>query len=121
PLALEGACPSLLLIFTQFVWRYLNSSNYILRNLPNSKYILTVKCSIEYMEKRPLYKICFGDNFAREVHSWKSLTDAACKYYQEFNKTKEIGKNQNRNQSNRKNKGKISGPLLFGLKLLSVE
>ncbi|RGB33924.1 hypothetical protein C1646_761161 [Rhizophagus diaphanus] len=81
----------------------------------------TVKCSIEYMEKRPLYKICFGDNFAREVHSWESLTDAACKYYQEFNKTKEIGKNQNRNQSNRKNKGKISGPLLFGLKLLSVE
>ncbi|UZO07546.1 uncharacterized protein OCT59_027829 [Rhizophagus irregularis] len=94
--------------------------NYIVKT-QYGKAMHTVKCSIEYMEKRPLYKICFGDNFAREVHSWESLTDAACKYYQEFNKTKEIGKNQNRNQSNRKNKGKISGPLLFGLKLLSVE
>ncbi|UZO20850.1 uncharacterized protein OCT59_013261 [Rhizophagus irregularis] len=78
--------------------------NYIVKT-QYGKAMHTVKCSIEYMEKRPLYKICFGDNFARE----------------EFNKTKEIGKNQNRNQSNRKNKGKISGPLLFGLKLLSVE
>jgi hypothetical protein len=32
-----------------------------------------------------------------------------------------MGKNQNRNQSNKENKGKISGPLLFGLKLLNVE
>ncbi|CAB5202794.1 unnamed protein product [Rhizophagus irregularis] len=78
--------------------------NYIVKT-QYGKAMHTVKCSIEYMEKRLLYKICFGDNFARE----------------EFNKTKEIGKNQNRNQSNRKNKGKISGPLLFGLKLLSVE
>ncbi|RGB28602.1 hypothetical protein C1646_767610 [Rhizophagus diaphanus] len=78
--------------------------NYIVRT-QYGKAMHTVKCSIEYMEKRPLYKICFGDNFARE----------------KFNKMKEIGKNQNRNQSNRKNKGKISGPLLFGLKLLSVE
>ncbi|CAB4400354.1 unnamed protein product [Rhizophagus irregularis] len=34
---------------------------------------------------------------------------------------KKIEKNQNRDQSNKENKGKISGPLLFGLKLLSVE
>jgi hypothetical protein len=34
---------------------------------------------------------------------------------------KEMEKNQNRNQSNKENKGKMSGPLLFGLKLLSVK
>ncbi len=27
----------------------------------------TVECSIVYVDKRPLYKVCFGVNFAREV------------------------------------------------------
>ncbi|CAB4375997.1 unnamed protein product [Rhizophagus irregularis] len=68
-----------------------------------------------------IIKICFGIDFAREVQSWESTTDAACKYYREFNEINEMGENQNRNQSNKENKGKMSGPLLFGLKLLSVE
>jgi hypothetical protein len=41
----------------------------------------TVEYSIEYIEKKPLYKICFGINFARKVQFWESTTDAACKYY----------------------------------------
>ena len=32
-----------------------------------------------------------------------------------------MDEDQNRNQSNKENKGKMSRPLLFGLKLLSVE
>ncbi|CAB4495341.1 unnamed protein product [Rhizophagus irregularis] len=42
--------------------------NYIVKT-QYGKAMHTVKCSIEYMEKRPLYKICFGDNFARELLS----------------------------------------------------
>ncbi|POG80140.1 hypothetical protein GLOIN_2v1521868, partial [Rhizophagus irregularis DAOM 181602=DAOM 197198] len=94
--------------------------NYVVKT-QYGKAMYTVECSIEYVEKKPLYKICFGVNFSREVHSWETSTDAACKYYQEFNGMKEMEKNRNRDQSNKENKGKISGPLLFGLKLLSVE
>ncbi|CAG8758273.1 15285_t:CDS:2, partial [Rhizophagus irregularis] len=57
-----------------------------------------VKCSINYVEGKPLFKVNFGENFAKEVHSLESSTEAAST-----------------------NKGKISGLLLFGLKLLSVE
>ncbi|GBC01898.1 hypothetical protein RclHR1_43770001, partial [Rhizophagus clarus] len=39
----------------------------------------------------------------------------------EFNEMGEMDENQNRNQSNKENNKKMSGPLLFGLKLLSVE
>jgi len=57
--------------------------NYVVKTqYGKAKYI--VECSIEYVEKRPLYKVCFGVNFAREVHSWESPTDAACKYYQVY-------------------------------------
>ncbi|GES96184.1 hypothetical protein GLOIN_2v1521868 [Rhizophagus clarus] len=94
--------------------------NYIVRTqYGKAKHI--VECSIEYVEKKPLYKVYFGINFAREVQSWESTTDAACKYYREFNEMGEMDENQNRNQSNKENNGKMSGPLLFGLKLLSVE
>ena len=54
--------------------------NYIVRTqYGKAKHI--VECSIEYVEKKPLYKVYFGINFAREVQSWESTTDAACKYY----------------------------------------
>ncbi|PKY35367.1 hypothetical protein RhiirB3_456076, partial [Rhizophagus irregularis] len=68
------------------------------------------ECSIEYVEVKPLFRIRFGTNFSREVYSLETSTDAACKYYQELMK-----------DQNTTNKGKISGPLLFGLKLLSIE
>ncbi|GET04504.1 hypothetical protein GLOIN_2v1521868 [Rhizophagus clarus] len=78
--------------------------NYIVRiQYRKAKHI--VKCSIEYVEKKPLYKVYFKINFTRE----------------EFNEMGEMDENQNRNQSNKENNKKMSGPLLFGLKLLSVE
>ncbi|GES79035.1 hypothetical protein GLOIN_2v1521868 [Rhizophagus clarus] len=78
--------------------------NYIVRTqYEKAKHI--VECSIEYVEKKPLYKVYFGINFARE----------------KFNETGEMDENQNRNQLNKENNGKMSSPLLFGLKLLSVE
>ncbi|PKC56607.1 hypothetical protein RhiirA1_402006 [Rhizophagus irregularis] len=61
-------------------------------------------------EAKPLFRIRFGTNFSREVYSLETSTDAACKYYQELMK-----------DQNTTNKGKISDPLLFGLKLLSIE
>jgi hypothetical protein len=54
--------------------------NYVVRT-QYGKSMHTVECSIEYVEKRPLYKVCFGVNFTREVQSWESPTDAASKYY----------------------------------------
>ena len=42
----------------------------------------TVKCSINYVEGKPLFKVHFGAKFAKEVHSLESSTEAACKYYQ---------------------------------------
>ncbi|GES76503.1 hypothetical protein GLOIN_2v1521868 [Rhizophagus clarus] len=105
------------LYYTRYL-KYPISHNYVVRT-QYGKSMHTVKCSIEYVEKRPLYKVCFGVNFTRKVQSWKSSTDTTGKYYQEFNEIKEMGKN--RNQSNKENKGKMSGPLLFGLKLLSIE
>ncbi|GBB83471.1 hypothetical protein RclHR1_01020012 [Rhizophagus clarus] len=48
----------------------------------------------------------FGINLISEVQSSESLTDAVCKYYQEHKE---------------ESAAKISGPLLFGLKLSSVE
>ncbi|GET00608.1 hypothetical protein GLOIN_2v1728867 [Rhizophagus clarus] len=81
--------------------------NYIVRTqYGKAKHI--VECSIEYVEKKPLYKVYFGINFAREVQSWESTIDAACKYYREFNEIGEMDENQNRNQSNKKNNGKMS-------------
>ncbi|CAB4435084.1 unnamed protein product [Rhizophagus irregularis] len=65
-----------------------------------------VECSIEYVESKPLFRIRFGVNFTSEVQSSESSTDAACKYYQELKEG---------------SAAKISGPLLFGLKLRSVE
>lgn len=41
-----------------------------------------VECSIEYVESKPLFRVCFGTNFTSEVQSSESSTDAACKYYQ---------------------------------------
>ncbi|GET03910.1 hypothetical protein GLOIN_2v1521868 [Rhizophagus clarus] len=100
--------------------KHLIPHNYIVRTqYGKAKHI--VECSIEYVEKKPLYKVYFRINFAREVRSWESTTDAACKYYQKFNEMGEMDENQNRNQSNKENNRKMSGPLLFSLKLLSVE
>jgi hypothetical protein len=42
----------------------------------------TVECSINYVEGKPLFKIRFGKNFAKEVCSSESSTVTACKYYQ---------------------------------------
>src|SRR4051794_5960554 len=42
----------------------------------------TVECSINYVEGKPLFKVRFGKNFAKEVYSSESSTVAACKYYQ---------------------------------------
>src|SRR5579862_619233 len=39
----------------------------------------TVKCSINYVEGKPLFKVHFGAKFAKEVHSLESSTEAACK------------------------------------------
>ncbi|CAB5376261.1 unnamed protein product [Rhizophagus irregularis] len=71
---------------------------------PLANYV--VECSIEYVESKPLFRVCFGTNFTSEVQSSEFSTDAACKYYQEFKEGSTT---------------KISGPLLFGLKLSSVE
>ncbi|RIA88373.1 hypothetical protein C1645_826438 [Glomus cerebriforme] len=65
-----------------------------------------IEYSIEYVESKPLFKIHFGIKFLSEIQSSESATDTACKYYQ---KLKE------------KSSAKISGPLLFGLKLSSVK
>ncbi|GES95313.1 hypothetical protein GLOIN_2v1768889 [Rhizophagus clarus] len=65
-----------------------------------------VKYSIEYVKSKPLFKVRFGINLISEVQSSESLTDAVCKYYQEHKE---------------ESAAKISGPLLFGLKLSSVE
>ena len=42
----------------------------------------TVECSINYAEGKPLFKVCFEENFTKEVHSLDSSTVAASKYYQ---------------------------------------
>ncbi|GBB99426.1 hypothetical protein RclHR1_03520006 [Rhizophagus clarus] len=65
-----------------------------------------VKYSIEYVESKPLFKVQFGINLINKVQSSKSSTDAACKYYQELKE---------------ESAAKISGPLLFSLKLSNVE
>ncbi|GBB83472.1 hypothetical protein RclHR1_01020013 [Rhizophagus clarus] len=54
----------------------------------------TVKCSIEYVEKRPLYKVCFGVNFTRKVQSWKSSTDTTGKSLMKLKKWVKIGTSQ---------------------------
>ncbi|RGB30555.1 hypothetical protein C1646_765216 [Rhizophagus diaphanus] len=82
------------------------SHNYIVKT-QYGKANHIVKYSINYVKEKPLFKVNFGANFVKEVYSLESSTKAACKYYQEFKEAT--------------NKGKISGPLLFSLKLLSVE
>src|SRR4051812_33272409 len=57
--------------------------NYVVRT-QYGKSMHIVECSIEYVEKRPLYKVYFGVNFTSEVQSWESLTDAASKYYRVY-------------------------------------
>ncbi|CAB4407638.1 unnamed protein product [Rhizophagus irregularis] len=58
------------------------------------------------MESKLLFKVYFGTNFISKVQFLGSLMDTTCKYYQKLKK---------------RSTTKISGPLLFGLKLLSVE
>jgi hypothetical protein len=41
-----------------------------------------IECSIEYVELKPLFKIRFGTNFANEIQSSESSSDAAYRYYQ---------------------------------------
>lgn len=43
-----------------------------------------VKCSINYVKGKPLFKVQFEANFVKEVHSLESLTETTCKYYQVY-------------------------------------
>ncbi|RIB04649.1 hypothetical protein C2G38_2048267 [Gigaspora rosea] len=93
-------------------------NNYIVKTQHGKAKHLT-KCSIQYKNKKPQFTIQFGLNFASKVQYFKSATDAVCQYYKELNKIK-AGTNTKRANMNNKI-SKISGPLLFGLTLLSVK
>jgi len=55
--------------------------NYIVKTWHGKgKYL--AKCSIRYRNRKPLYTVHFGPNLALQVESSKSVTDAACQYYQ---------------------------------------
>ncbi|GBC40130.2 hypothetical protein GLOIN_2v1767849 [Rhizophagus irregularis DAOM 181602=DAOM 197198] len=94
----------MMIIYILHVQKNFPLQNYKRRNISSCG--LCCKCSIEYVESKPLFKVCFGTNFTSEVQSSEFSMDAACKYYQEFKEGSTT---------------KISGSLLFGLKLSSVE
>lgn len=55
--------------------------NYIVET-QYGKAMHAVECSINYVKGKPLFKVHFGADFTKEVHSLESATVAACKYYQ---------------------------------------
>ena len=61
--------------------RYRIPNDYIVKTRHGKEKHLA-KCSIQYKDRRPVYTVCFGLNFALQVQSSKSATDAACQYYE---------------------------------------
>ncbi|CAG8798864.1 40399_t:CDS:2 [Gigaspora margarita] len=65
----------------------------------------TVQCSINYVNNKPVYQIAFGNNFCKQVISYKTFSNAAFLYLQQINS---------------ETKTQTSGILLFGLQLESL-
>lgn len=42
----------------------------------------TVQCSINYIDDKPVYYVAFGNNFCKQVISYKSPSNAAFLYHQ---------------------------------------
>src|SRR5581483_9913561 len=59
--------------------KYLIPHDYVVKTQYGKEKHL-VECSINYLDERPLFKVCFGTKFTKEVYSWESSTEAACKY-----------------------------------------
>ncbi|RIB12607.1 hypothetical protein C2G38_2200159 [Gigaspora rosea] len=104
--------------------KYRIPNNYVIKTR-HGKAKHLVECTIQYINKKPLFTIRFGADLKIQIQSSKSASNVACQYLKKLNETKVLTnmKKCNKNKSKKiyKNKSRISGSILFGLTLTSVE